>query len=128
MRPDGRPSPGRSGFTIIEVIAALVVFSVGVLMVLRLSSVSGVQMRYAGVSSALAVRAAERLDSLDAMPFSGLVMGVSADTLLVEGITYERRVTLTRVTPILARADVSLAPVGGAGPGYQATTYVSETW
>lgn len=119
---------GRGGFTLIEVVAALVIFSMGVLMVLRLSSASGTRMRYAGVSSALAVLATERLDSLDATPLATLVAGTSADTLVVEGIAYERAVTLTALTPILARVDVVLSPVGGAGPVHQVTSYLSEVW
>ncbi len=83
----------REGFTLIEVVAALVIFSVGVLMVIRLSTASTTQMRYAGVSSALALRAAERLDSLEAEPFASLTPGTEADTFLVSGLSYGRGVT-----------------------------------
>jgi len=119
--------PPTAGFTLIEVVGALVIFSVGVLMVIRLSTATGTQMRYAGVSSELAVRAAERLDSLEAAPFASLVMGVDVDALSVSGLEYQRSVTLTRLTPLLARVDVILAPVG-AGPTYTATSYVGDTW
>ncbi|MEX2467082.1 MAG: hypothetical protein WD995_09230 [Gemmatimonadota bacterium] len=129
MRGPGRCARGvGGGFTLIEVIGALVIFSVGVLMVIRLSTATGTQMRYAGVSSELAVRAAERLDSLDAAPFSALVMGVEVDALTMSGLAYERRVTLTRLTPLLARVEVVLTPVAGDGPTYTATSYVSEIW
>ena len=116
-----------SGFTLIEVIGALVIFSVGVLMVIRLSTATSTQMRYAGVSSELAVRAAERLDSLEAAPFSSLVMGVDVDALTVSGLAYQRSVTLTRITPLLARVDITLVPTGN-GPSYTATSYVAEIW
>lgn len=118
----------RRGFTLIEVVAALVIFSVGVLMVVRLSTASTTQMRYAGVSSALALRAAERLDSLEAEPFASLSPGTVADTFVVSGLSYGRVVTVTRLTPLLARLDVSLAPVQGQGPTLTTTSYVSETW
>jgi len=116
------------GFTLIEVIGALVVFSAGVLMVLRLSAVSGTRMREAGISSELAARAAEQLDSLDQLPLSGLTMGVDTDTLTVSGRVYERILTLTPLTPLLARVELSLTPVGGTGTTFAATSYLSEPW
>jgi Tfp pilus assembly protein PilV len=115
------------GFTLIEVIGAFVIFSVGVLMVIRVSSVSGIQMRYAGVSSELAVRAGERLDSLDAAPFGSLVMGEQTDMFTASGLQYQRSVTLTQITPLLARVDIEITPVT-QGPTYTMTSYVSETW
>lgn len=122
-----RASGRRAGFTLIEVIGALVIFSVGVLMVIRLTTAMSSQMRYAGVSSELAVRAAERLDSLEATSFASLVMGIEADTLDVSGLAYQRNVTLTRITPLLAQVEVTLTPVE-EGPSYAATSYVGEIW
>ncbi len=129
MSESSTPATGwRSGFTLIEVVAALVIFSIGVLMVIRLSTASSTQMRYAGVSSALALRAAERLDSLEAEPFASLSTGTESDTFVVSGLDYERVVTLTRLTPLLARVDVTLTPVDGQGPMLATTSYVSEIW
>ena len=119
---------GRGGFTLIEVVGAFVIFAVGVLMVIQLSFATSVQMRYAGVSSALALRAAERLDSLEAEPFSSLSPGTVDDTVVVSGLTYDRSVVLTRMTPVLMRVEVTFEPDGGEGPSYQATSYISEVW
>jgi len=128
MRHGAARGAGRNtGFTLIEVIGALVIFSVGVLMVIRLTTATGTQMRYAGVSSELAVRASERLDSLEAAPFASLVMGVETDALTVSGLAYQRSVTLTRITPLLAQVEVTLTPVDD-GPSYAATSYVAEVW
>ncbi len=118
----------RGGFTLIEVVAAFVVFAVGVLMVIRLSTATSTQMRYAGISSALALRAAERLDSLGAEPFSSLVAGSDVDVVVVSGLDYDRTVSLTRLSPLLMRVDVTLRPRGSEGPSYQVTSYVSEVW
>jgi prepilin-type N-terminal cleavage/methylation domain-containing protein len=116
------------GFTLIEVIAALVIFSVGVLMVIRLSGGLGVQMRFAGTRSELVVHANERLDSLEATPFASVVAGTTADTLSVQGIEYECTVTVTSVTAVLKRIDVSLAATGGEGPAHAVTSYLSAVW
>ncbi len=116
-----------SGFTLIEVIGALVIFSVGVLMVLQLSGALGTQMSYAGGTSQLAVLANERLDSLEAEPFASLTPGVETDTVTVDGVSYERVVTIASLTPLLARIDVSLTPIAD-GPTYAVTSYASTVW
>ncbi len=126
-RPAARQAPP-GGFTLIEVIAALVVFTAGVLMVIRLSGGGGTQMRYAGIRSELAVRAAERVDSLAAEPFGSLSFGTSADTFAVEGIRYRRTVSLVRQGPLLAHLQVELEPLGGRGPTYGIETYLGSSW
>ncbi len=116
------------GFTLIEVIGALVIFSVGVLMVVQVSGALGVRMRYAGARSEVVVFANERLDSLEATTFASLVAGTSLDTLLAEGMTFQSTVTITSVTPVLKRIEVSIAPLGGNGPSHAVTTYSSDVW
>lgn len=124
-------SPARpaDGFTLIEVIGALVIFSVGVLMVVQLSGALGVRMRYAGARSELVVFANEKLDSLAAEPFTSLAPGTSLDTLVAEGTSFLSTVTVATVTPVLKRIDVSLAPMGGTdGPSHSVTSYSSAVW
>ncbi len=116
------------GFTLIEVVGALVIFSVGVLMVLRLSTALGIQMRYAGARSELVVLASERLDSLEATPFDSINTGTTQDTLTVEGMAYERTVTITSVTAVLSKIDVSLVSIDGAGPSHTVSSYTSAVW
>lgn len=119
---------GRRGFTLIEVIGALVVFSVGVLMVIGVSGASTKQIRYAGITSELTVRASERLDSLEAEPFGALAFGTEVDTITVSGRPYRRTVVLTRLNPLLAEVDIDVEPVDGVGPSYGLASYVGEIW
>jgi prepilin-type N-terminal cleavage/methylation domain-containing protein len=123
-----RPPAAARGFTLIEVVAALVIFSVGVLMVIRLSSALGTQMTNAGARSMLVVLANEGLDSLQATPFDSLDAGTTLDTVLVQGRTYARLLAVTAVTPMLSRIDVSLTPLDGAGPTHSMTSYSAATW
>jgi prepilin-type N-terminal cleavage/methylation domain-containing protein len=118
----------RGGFTLIEVIGALVIFSVGVLMVVQLSGALGTQMRYSGAASELAGLAHERLDSLEAVPVASLTPGIFTDTLMVGGRTYERTVTVTTITPVLARIVVELESASGEGPSYDVTSYAAGSW
>jgi len=117
-----------SGFTLIEVIGALVIFSVGVLMVIQVSGALGTQMRYAGTRSELVVHANERLDSLEAEPFASVSTGTSLDTLVIQGAEYECAVTVAALSPLLKRIDVSLTAVAGSGPSHSVTSYMSGSW
>ena len=116
------------GFTLIEVIGALVIFSVGVLMVIQLSGGLGIQMRYAGAASELAVLTNVKLDSLEPLPIGSIAAGTVLDTIIVAGAAYERRVVVTSWTPVLSKIEVTIAPVGGIGPSYSVTSYKSGTW
>ncbi len=97
-------------------------------MVIQVSEAMGTQMRNAGARSALAALAAEKLDSMEAMPFDSIVADTVADTLTVEGRAFRRQVAVTPVTPLLFQVDVSLTPVTGTGPTYDATLYKAGRW
>lgn len=122
--PQSRPG----GFTLIEVIGALVIFSVGVLMVMQVSGALGTQMRFAGIRSEIVVLANERLDSLEVTPLASLVAGTARDTVVVQGLGYERTAIVTLLTPVLAKIEVSLEPVDGVGPSHEVVSYTSEPW
>jgi Tfp pilus assembly protein PilV len=116
------------GFTLIEVIGALVIFSVGVLMVIQVSGALGTQMRYSAIRSELAVVAAERLDSLQSLPLVSLAPGTTIDTLTTQGVDYECTVVLTSLTAALSRIDVTMVSLGGEGPTHSVTSYASAPW
>ena len=107
---------------------ALLIFSMGVLMVLQLSAALGTQIRYAAVQSEIVVLANERLDSLEATPFDSLSIGTAADTTVVEGFSYQREAVISDVTPVLFMIVVTLTPLSGAAPSYSATSYTSAVW
>ena len=118
----------RSGFTLIEVLGALVVFSVGVLMVIQVSGALGIQLRYAAVQSEIVVLANERLDSLEATPFDSLTVGQATDVTVVEGFTYGRQTQISEVTPVLYLIVVTMTPSGTGAPTHSATSYKSAVW
>lgn len=105
------------------------IFSVGVLMVIRLTTTLARQMRYSGTDSELLVRAQERLDSLESLDFDSITAGTTTDTLTVEGTSYTRKVVVTAYTGVLYQIEVTLAPVTpGSGPTYSTTSYRAAIW
>lgn len=119
---------GRCGFTLIEVVGALVIFSAGVLAIMRVGSSLTTQVRYSGARSEIVVLANERLDSIESLPFDSVVTGSTQDTVTVQGWVYERSVTITELTPVLARVEVALQRVDSAGPAHAVTSYTSTVW
>lgn len=129
MTAEPWPSPRTAGFTLIEVIAALLIFSVGVLMVIQVSGALTQQMQYAARSSEIVALAHERLDSLEATPFDSLASTAELDTLTVDGVPYIRTLFVTPITGMLKQLHVTLYPVvTGAGPVYSVTSYTSSEW
>jgi prepilin-type N-terminal cleavage/methylation domain-containing protein len=118
----------RRGFTLIEVVGALVIFSVGVLMVMGTGSALTTQLRYSGARSEIVVLANAGVDSVEATPFDSLTSGSWDDTITVQGWSYERTLTVTLLTPVLGRVEVSLSPVGDTGPSHSVTSYTSAVW
>jgi len=114
---------------LIEVIAALVIFSLGVLMVLNLTQALARQMRYAATTSELVVHAQERVDSLESLDFDSLTLGTLYDTLTLDGVPYLRTQTVSSVTGLLYQLQVDLAPItSGEGPSYSTTSYSAAVW
>lgn len=119
---------GQSGFTLIEIMGAFVIFALGVLMAIQLSGALGRQIQYAAVSSELVTLAREPLDSLARMPGDSVDVGTTGDTLNVQGLSYARTLTISLYNPMLLEATVLLQPVGGTGPRYRTDTYLSKAW
>ena len=126
------PDPRCGGFTLIEVMGALLIFVMGVLMVLRLSAAMTQQLEYSGVASELVVVAHEQIDSLAATPFDSLEAKTEENDFKVGAleIEYTKTVTVGLVNPILYRfdVDVSLKDTLALGPSYSVTTYSAGSW
>jgi len=118
----------REGFTLIEVVGALIIFSVGVLMVIRLTGTLSVQMERAALRSEVSVAGQVKLDSLDVLPFDSLTPGSTADTLAFRGRTYVCTITVQDVTAVLRQVDVALIAADSLGPGFAGTVYAARAW
>ncbi len=126
------PNPRGDGFTLIEVMGALLIFVMGVLMSLRLSAAMNAQLEYSAITSELVVIAREQIDSLAATPFDSLEAKTEEDNFKVGAleIEYTKTVTVSLVNPLLYQfdVDVSLKDTLAWGPSYSVTTYSAGTW
>ncbi len=116
------------GFTLIEVIGALVIFSMGVLAVILLGGTLSVRMELAALRSELAVAGQERLDSLELVDYATLTVGTSTSSASIRGETYTWSVTVSDSTAVLRHVDVSATPQSGSGPRFSGATFVARSW
>jgi prepilin-type N-terminal cleavage/methylation domain-containing protein len=127
-RSSGLRAP-RAGFTLIEVIGALLVFSIGVVMLLQITTSLSARLEWAALSSLITAEGRERLDSLDALAYTSLPVGTDVDTLTFRGVTYRRTQQITQFTALVRRAQVTIQPLGTAnGPTFDASVFSSGTW
>ena len=116
------------GFTLIEVIGALVIFSVGVLMVMNLTGTLSLRMEAAAIRSELSVRGQERLDSIEIVDYSSLAVGTTFTITEVRGSAFYWLVTVSDSTALARHAKVWLLPASGSGPSFTGSTFVTRSW
>ncbi len=116
------------GFTLIEVIGALVIFSLGVLMVVLLSGTLSVQMERAALRSELAVVGQARLDSLELVDYAALSAGTTTSWASIRGETYTWSVKVSDSTAVVRHVAVSGIPISGSGPSFSGSAFVSRSW
>ena len=118
----------RAGFTLIEVIGAVIIFSVGVIMVLQITSALSRRTEYAAVGSVINVMGQQRVDSLGVTAYSSVAVGTTYDTVVVRGIHYRRQLVVTQYSPLVKKLDFTLSPTLGSWPTYDASTFVRDAW
>lgn len=121
-----RPTIG--GFTLIEVVGALLVFSIAVIMLLQITTGLGRQVEYSAINSLITAEGRERLDSLDVAPYASIGVGEDVDTLSVRGVSYRLTQTVSQYTSLVRKVDVVIEPIGDSGPRFEASTYVTGGW
>ena len=116
------------GFTLIEVIGALVIFSLGVLGVMGLGGRLSLTMERAALRSELALGGQERLDSLELVDYVDLTVGTTTSSTSIRGETYTWSVTVSDSTAVFRHVAVSGVPLSGSGPSFKGSAFVVRVW
>lgn len=119
---------GTEGFTLIEVIGAVLVFSAGVLMVAQLTGRLSIQMEWSAARSELVALAQEGMEDLEDQPYDAVPVGTTVDVLVIRGGDYIRTVEVTQYGPLIREVAVSIVPDGRPGPRFSASTYIRDDW
>lgn len=121
--------PARTrGFTLIEVIAALVVFAIGVLFTTSLTTSLATQMRHSAIRSHVVSEAQQHMDSMLVLPFASLTPGETVDTVQIQGVTYLRTVDV-EAEPDLPRVRtirIEFTPEEQGGPAFILSSSVAR--
>ena len=116
------------GFTLIEVIGALVIFSIGVLAVIGLGGTLTLQMERAALRSELALVGQERLDSLELLDYTDLTVGTTTSSTSIRGETYTWSVTVSDSTVVVRHVALSGVPSDGSGLSFKGSAFVDRVW
>ena len=122
------PNPSAGGFTLIEVIGALLIFSTGVLMVMGFAATLSLQMERAALRSELAVVGQERLDSLELVSYAALTVGTTTSSASIRGESYSWTITVSDSTALVKHAKVTATPASGSGPSFSGSTFAVRSW
>ena len=121
-RSDVHRSTG--GFTLVEVMVALVIMAVGALAVTHLSLSVAVLMQQSSAKTELVAFAENRMETVLARPYADIDPGVEQDTVTVRGRPFVRRVTITAPNSRLRQIAIDLrSPYESLR--YSTFTYVS---
>ena len=120
--------PSADGFTLIEVIGALVIFTMGVLAVVLVTNTLSVQMERAALRSELALVGQERLDSLELVDYVDLTVGTTTSSASIRGETYAWQVIVSDSTALIRHVAVTGIPSSGSGPSFSGSAFVDRRW
>ena len=122
------PRRERSGFTLIEVMGALVIFTVGVLGALQLSNGLGERLDRAALRTRVVETAHEQIDSLRAIGYATLTAGSSSSTVTLSTRSYRIDRTIAQYSPLVKRIAVAVEPVSGSGPAHSTASFLATDW
>lgn len=117
-----------AGFTLIEVMGALLILSVGMVSALRLATASTSRLNYVDHKAAAVRIASERIDSLAAVPYSGLPPRVWADTVQRGAQKWVNRYTVTQWSTRVRKLEVTTLLLGDTLSSGPLATYLTDSW
>lgn len=117
---------GRDGFTLVEVMVAMVILTLGALGVMQLALATAVLARNTVTVTELGIRAENVLESARDRGYAGNSPGVTVDSLTVGDNVYARRLTVSDEGARARQIRVDVIRAGSSVPLYSALTYVVQ--
>jgi len=121
-------SRDRAGFTLIEVIGAVLFFALAVGMATQLAGSLSRQVERAALRAGVTSAAQERLEEMERLPYDSLTVGTTMDTITIRGREFASTREVTEFGTRVRSVRVSIEPVGGSGPSQELTGYVFGPW
>jgi Tfp pilus assembly protein PilV len=109
-------------------VGALVVFSMGVLMVASMTSSLSQRFRDSSMRTAVAIVGQQRLDSLAILDYDSLSVGTTTNTIPVLNEVYGYTIRVTQENVVTREVQVELDPSDGSGPRFDGIVYVGRSW
>ena len=117
-----------SGFTLIEVMGALLILTVGMVSATRLATASMERLDYVEHKSEAVRVAGERIDSLSAVAYTTLAPRTWADTIQRGTERWAMTHTVTQWSTRVRRLEVTSRLVGDTLSSGPLRAYVADTW
>ena len=122
------PRPARGavgGFTLIEVMAAFVIFGIGVLGVAQTAVLLSLQTSTLGSKSEVVLFSSQVMDSLRLEDMTAVAVGTHVDTLAAGGRDYLLSVNVSSTAPRLREVQVTSQLLDGSGEPMIFTSYIT---
>jgi prepilin-type N-terminal cleavage/methylation domain-containing protein len=128
MTPSARTGRRDGGFTLIEVMGALLILSVGMVAAVRLTTASTERLEYVD-RKAMAVRiAGEKVDSLTVAPYAALPPRIWSDTVSRGGDKWLVRYVITQWSTRVRKLEVNAQLVGDTLASGPIFSYRPDAW
>ena len=119
----------REGFTLIEVIGALVIFAVGVLMAASLAGNLSLQVQDAAVRAGVVSAAQEKIEEMERTEYASLTVGTEVEDITIQGRAYQRTTVIADYATQTRSVEVTVEPASGSsGPSHTLLSYAFEPW
>lgn len=119
---------GRGGFTLIEVIGAVLLFALAVGMATQLAGTLSEQVERSALRAGVVSAAQERLEELERLPFDSLDVGTEVDTITIRGEAVVCTTVVSAFDTRVRSMTVTVGPADSDGPSQELTGYAFGPW
>ena len=128
VRAAGNSCHPAAGFTLIEVMGALLILTVGMVSATRLATASMERLSYVEHKAEAVRVAGERVDSLGHVSYGALTTGTWTDTIARGTDRWAMSHTVTQWSTRVRKLEVSARLVGDTVSSGPLSAYVSNPW